>query len=130
LTGLLDCSHIVWGNCPVAHHGQYQGKEGKSMVVVEAMVDYSLYGWYAVFGYCGTLNDITIWDNSLLQQAMCNGSFEDIDFPFSIGGEMFQQLWMLGYGIYPPLSRLSHYQYHTVTISLVLIVAGIKMQRH
>ncbi len=105
MIGSLDCSHIVWGNCPVAHHGQYQGKEGKPTIVVEAMVDYSLYAWHAVFGYCGTLNDITIWDNSLLLQAMCDGSFEDIDFPFNIGGEVFQQLLMLVDGIYPPLSR-------------------------
>jgi hypothetical protein len=105
MIGSLDCSHIVWGNCPVAHHGQYQGKEGKPTIVVEAMVDYTLYAWHAVFGYCGTLNDVTIWDNSLLLQAMCDGSFEDIDFPFNIGGEVFQQLWMLVDGIYPPLSR-------------------------
>ena len=58
-----------------------------------------------MFGYCGTLNDVTIWDNSLLLQAMCDGSFEDIDFPFNIGGEVFQQLWMLVDGIYPLLSR-------------------------
>jgi hypothetical protein len=24
MIGSLDCSHFVWGNCPVAHHGQYQ----------------------------------------------------------------------------------------------------------
>jgi hypothetical protein len=22
MIGSLDCSHFVWGNCPVAHHGQ------------------------------------------------------------------------------------------------------------
>jgi hypothetical protein len=96
---------LCLGNCPVAHHGQYQGKEGKPTFVVEAMVDYTLYAWHAVFGYCGTLNDVTIWDNSLLLQAMCDGTFDDIDFSFSIGGEDFQQLWMLVDGIYPPISR-------------------------
>jgi len=86
MPGSLDCLHFVWGNCPVVHHGQYQGKEGRPTLVVEAMVDHSFYAWHAVFGYCGTLNDITIWDNSLLLQAMCNGSFEESDFPFTIGG--------------------------------------------
>jgi hypothetical protein len=43
MIGSLDCSHSVWGNCPVAHHGQYQGKEGKPTLVVEAMADHSLY---------------------------------------------------------------------------------------
>jgi len=55
LLGSLDCSHFVWGNCPVAHHGQYQGKEGRPTIVVEALADYNLYVWHAVFGYSGTL---------------------------------------------------------------------------
>jgi hypothetical protein len=80
MLGSLDCSHFVWGSCPVAYHGQYQGKEGKPTLVVEVMVDHTLYTWHAVFGYCGTLNDVTIWDNSLLLQAMCDGSFEEINF--------------------------------------------------
>jgi hypothetical protein len=105
MIGSLDCSHFVWGNCPVAHHGQYQGKEGEPTLVVEAMVDYTLYAWHAVFGYCGTLNYVIIWDNSLLLQAMCDGTFDDLDFPFSISGEDFQQLWMLVDSSYPPISR-------------------------
>jgi hypothetical protein len=101
----LDCSHFAWGNCPVTYHGQYQGKEGKLTLVVEAMVDLSLYAWHAMFGFYGTLSDITIWDNSLLLQAMCNSSFEQIDFPFTIGGEQLLQLWLLAVGINPPLFR-------------------------
>jgi hypothetical protein len=64
MIGSLDCSHFVWGNCPVSHHGQFQGKEGRPTIVVEAMADYNLYAWHAVFGYCGTLNDLSIWDSS------------------------------------------------------------------
>ena len=30
---------------------------------------------------------------------------DEIDFQFTIGGEEFQQLWLLVDGIYPPLSR-------------------------
>ncbi len=60
MVGSLDCSHLVWGNCPVAYHGHYKGKEGKSTLVVEAMADLSLYVWHVVFGYCGTLNNFTI----------------------------------------------------------------------
>jgi hypothetical protein len=105
MLGSLDCSHFVWGSCPVAYHGQYQGKEGKPTLVVEVMVDHTLYTWHAVFGYCGTLNDVTIWDNSLLLQAMCDGSFDKIDFPFTVGGKQFPKLFLLVDGIYPPLSR-------------------------
>jgi hypothetical protein len=105
LLGSLDCSHFVWGNCLVAHHGQFQGKEGKPTIVVEALADYNLYVWHAVFGYPGTLNDINIWDTSYLLQSLCNGSFGGLDFPFPIGGEMFHELWVLVDGIYPSLAR-------------------------
>jgi len=105
MIGSLDCSHFVWGKCPTAHQGQFQGKEGRPTLVVEAMVDYNLYCWHAVFGYAGTLNDLNIWDNSFLLKSICDGSFEEMDFPFMIGGEQFDKLWMLVDGIYPQLSR-------------------------
>jgi len=105
MLGSLDCSHFMWGNCPVAHHGQFQGKEGKPTIVVEALADHNFFVWYAVFGYCGTLNDITIWDSSYLLQSLCDGSFSDLDFTFNIGGEEFDHLWMLVDGIYPSLAR-------------------------
>ncbi len=31
--------------------------------------------------------------------------FSELDFPFCIGGESFDQLWMLVNGIYPALAR-------------------------
>jgi hypothetical protein len=37
-------------------------------VVVEAMADYNMYCWHAIFGYAGTLNNITIWDNSFFAE--------------------------------------------------------------
>jgi hypothetical protein len=40
-----------------------------------------------------------------LLHSICDGSFEKYDFPFTIGGEQFEQLWMLVDGIYPQLSR-------------------------
>jgi hypothetical protein len=58
-----------------------------------------------VFGYCGTLNGINIWESSLLHQSLCDGSFSNNDFPFIIGGETFHELWFLVDGIYPSLSR-------------------------
>jgi len=76
IIGSLDCSHFVWGNCPVAHHGQYQGKEGRPTIVVEALADYNLFAWHAVFGYSRTLNDISVWDSSFLLHSLCDGSFQ------------------------------------------------------
>jgi hypothetical protein len=51
MLGSLDYSHLVWGNCPVAYHGQFQGKEGKPMIVVEGLADHNLYAWHALFSY-------------------------------------------------------------------------------
>ena len=89
----------------MAHHGQFQGKEGKPTIVVETLADHNLYAWHAVFGYCGTLNDLSIWDSSYLLQSLCDGSFSDLDFPFKIGGELFEELWMLVDGVYPSVER-------------------------
>jgi hypothetical protein len=72
------------------------------MLVFEAMMDYTLYAWHALFGYYGTLNDIIFWDNNLFLQAII---------------EVFQQLWILVGEIYPPIftDLLSQYQYRLVT---------------
>jgi hypothetical protein len=42
------------------------GKEGKLTIDFKALADHSLNTWHAVFGYCGTLNDVTILDSNLL----------------------------------------------------------------
>jgi hypothetical protein len=105
MIGSLDCSHFVWGNCPVADQGQYQGKERRPTLVVEALADHNLFAWHAVFRYCGMLNDLGLGGSSFLLQSLCNGSFSKLDFSFTIGGEVFHQLWMLLDGIYPSLAR-------------------------
>jgi len=105
MIGSLDCSHFLWGNCPVAFHGQFQGKEEKRTIVMEAVCDYNRFAWHTVYGYSGVLNEINIWDTSLLHNAFCDGSFSQYDFPFEIGGETFETLWLLVDGIYPSLAR-------------------------
>jgi len=72
-------------------------KEGRPTTVVEALAGYNLFAWHAVFGYSGTLN--------ILLQSLCDGSFSELDFPFCIRGESFDQLWMLVDGICPALAR-------------------------
>jgi hypothetical protein len=75
-------------------------------MVLEAMCDHNLYFWHHEFGSAGTLNDISIWDMSGLHKAFVDGTWsEEIDFPFTINGELFQQLWVTVDGIYPELAR-------------------------
>jgi hypothetical protein len=105
MAGSLDCSHVLWKNCPVAHHGQFKGKEEVPTVIMEVACDYQLFAWHAVVGYAGTFNDINVWDNSLLHRSLIDGSFSQNDFEFEIAGTMFSCLYFLVDGIYPPLSR-------------------------
>lgn len=62
----IDCMHWRWNKCPVAWKGQYQGKEGKASLVLEACATYDTYVWHSFFGSPGTLNDLNILDRSTL----------------------------------------------------------------
>ena len=110
LFGSLDCSHVVWKNCPKGWQGSFHGKEKKSTIVVEAVCDYHLWFWYTAFGYPGALNDINILDMSTLRSFLSNGEFETIEkesktVPYKIGEEVFDYLWFLVDGIYPKYNR-------------------------
>jgi hypothetical protein len=105
MVGSLDCMHVSWKNCPVAWQGQFQGKEAYPSIVLEAMCDYNLYFWHHEFGSAGTLNDISIWDLSGLHKAFVDGTWsENVDFEYSINGELFNKLWVTVDGIYPLIS--------------------------
>ena len=69
----IDCWHLYWKNCPVAWQGQLKGKEEKATLVLEAGVDHNLWFWHIIFGYPGTMNDIQIWEQSPLLQAIASG---------------------------------------------------------
>jgi hypothetical protein len=71
---------------------------------MEAVSDHQLFAWHSVVGYAGTLNDINVWDSSLLHKPLIDGSFCRNDFEYSIGEEQFNMLWFLVDGIYPLLS--------------------------
>jgi Plant transposon protein len=106
MIGSLDCTHVVWKNCPVAWQGQQSGKEKIPTIVMEAMCDYNLWFWHHSFGFPGSMNDINIWDRSSLLKSFLDGSFaQDVDVEFEIGGLSFRRLWLLVDGIYPELSR-------------------------
>lgn len=66
MLGSIDCMHWTWKNCPVAHAGQYQGKEGKPTMVLEAVASQNLHIWHCFFGLPGSLNDINVLDRSPL----------------------------------------------------------------
>lgn len=47
MLGSIDCMHWSWKNCPVALKGQYQGKEGRPTIVLEAMASRDGYIWHS-----------------------------------------------------------------------------------
>jgi Plant transposon protein len=71
----------------------------------------TIFFWHASFGYCGTLNDVSILSLSPLLDRMVNGELHVIEkdsgvVPFRIGEEKFQLLFILVDGINPLYSRL------------------------
>ena len=64
LLGSLDVMQWEWKNCPKAHRGAFQGKDGVATVALEAAVDCRLWFWHAWFGIPGANNDLNILDRS------------------------------------------------------------------
>jgi hypothetical protein len=107
MLGSLDCLHVYWKNCPVAWQGQFKnGRYKYSSVVVEAMVDHNLWFWHASIGHAGTNSDTNIWDVSPLLQALLTDKWSrEVDIEFMIDGQVFDKVWILVDGIYPPIAR-------------------------
>jgi hypothetical protein len=66
MLGSLDVIKMHWKNCPTALKGQFQGKEEYPSIALESVVDYNLWFRHALFGFPGTLNNINLWERSLL----------------------------------------------------------------
>ena len=109
MLGSLDCMHTYWDKCPVGWQGAFMnGAKKKPSIVLEAACDYHLWFWHASYGYAGTLNDINILNLSPLTEMFLTGEMAKLEeevTPFIIGGEEFQQLFLLVDGIYPSFSR-------------------------
>ncbi|KAI7950916.1 hypothetical protein MJO29_009590 [Puccinia striiformis f. sp. tritici] len=73
MLGSLDCMHWGWKNCPAARKGQYQGKEKKATIILEAVVSQDLWFWHFFFGIPGSHNDINVLDMSPLFTNILNG---------------------------------------------------------
>eukprot|EP00918_Siedleckia_nematoides_P042379 GHVU01092383.1.p1 GENE.GHVU01092383.1~~GHVU01092383.1.p1 ORF type:complete len:448 (-),score=38.68 GHVU01092383.1:79-1422(-) len=105
LLGCIDCMHWLWDNCPLAHAGQYKGKEKKPSIVLEAVADRNLYIWHSFFGVAGANNDVNVLDKSpLLFLATNDDSIFNIEY--TVNGNRYDTGYLLSDGIYPQLSIL------------------------
>ena len=66
--GSINCMHYQWKNCLVVWNGQYSDKDGSMSIILEAIVNQTLWIWHAIFGIAGSNNDINILQRSLLIQ--------------------------------------------------------------
>jgi hypothetical protein len=74
------------------------------------MSDYHLWFWHASFGYAGSLNDLNILNLSPLLELLVDGTFTELEqssmfVPFDVAGNLFNCLFVLVDGIYPPYLR-------------------------
>jgi hypothetical protein len=98
----IDCMYWAWKNCPMAWAGQFQNKDKKRSIVLEAVADQSLWIWHAYFGMPGSNNDVNVLDRSPLVTNMLRGPSDDLTF--TVNGKQYSRYYLLTDGIYPPWS--------------------------
>jgi len=64
--GSMDCAHWEWHPCPKGMVGAYQTQKGARGVFTEAMCDKDLWIWHLFLGAPGSLNDISVINQSPL----------------------------------------------------------------
>ncbi|XP_065869318.1 protein ALP1-like [Euphorbia lathyris] len=104
MLGSLDCMHWQWKNCPTAWHGQYSGRSGSPIIILEAVADYDLWIWYAYFGMPGTNNDINVLESSHLFSNLANSIAPPMHY--TIQRKKYHMGYYLADGIYPKWSTL------------------------
>ncbi|XP_024011309.1 uncharacterized protein LOC112086573 [Eutrema salsugineum] len=70
----LDCMHLKWKNCPTAWAGQFAGRSGSPIIILEAVADYDLWIEHAYFGMPGSRNDINVLKASNLFSKLAQGT--------------------------------------------------------
>jgi len=103
--GCVDCSFWVWRMCPVAFHGQYQGKSKKRSIVLETVADKELYLWHFYISLPNTINDLNVMAFSPCFNSMTSRSFPP-PIPYTVNGVERTLLYVLCDGIYPKLEIL------------------------
>lgn len=99
MIGSIDCCKWEWKNCPTSWHGQYQGKDGKPVVALEAICVQSLWIWHAFFGMPGSGNDINVVEASTLTVKIAAGTYPP-PLEYLIGSETRNKPYWLADGIY------------------------------
>lgn len=88
----INYMHYQWKNCHVAWQSQFQDKDEHKSIILEAIVDQSLWIWHTFFGLLGGNNDINVLDKSPLVTYMLRG--ESMSLNFSMNGSMYLRYYL------------------------------------
>jgi hypothetical protein len=95
----IDCMHWRWKNCPAAWQGHSEDKDKNRSFILEAIVDQSLWIWYAYIGLPRDKNDVSLLDRSPLVREMLKGEAGDLGF--SVNGTLYPRYYLLADEVYP-----------------------------
>lgn len=84
MLGSLDVTKVHRKNCPTALKGQFWGQEKYFQLLWGLLLV-----WHASCGFPGSMNDINVWERSLLFESMINGKHDGIDHDFTLDGKVF-----------------------------------------
>jgi hypothetical protein len=69
----LDCMHYRWKICPITWQGQFQDKNDSRLIILEVVIDQSLWIWHVFFNLPSINNDINVLDRSPLITNLLKG---------------------------------------------------------
>jgi hypothetical protein len=98
----LGIASTCMENCPVFNARQFQGKEKKPIIILEAICDADLFIYFSFFGQPGSLNNPNILDKSNIVGAIFTQQLKVKATPFTINNNTCDWLYFLVAGIYPP----------------------------
>ena len=130
MLGFLDCIHWEWKNCPTGWAGMYtSGKEGTSIVILEAVASHDLWISHSFFGVPGSCNDINVLHKSPLFDEVINGNAPSVTY--TVNNNQYDKGYYLADGIYPswatlikiirhPVSRIHKVYHHFINYKTLL----------
>ncbi|XP_021716924.1 uncharacterized protein LOC110684798 [Chenopodium quinoa] len=94
IIGSVDCMHWEWKNCMTAWKGQYQGRKGVAILILEAIADRDLWIWLLSSGY-----DLNVLHRSVVFEDVLEGRTPPVSFV--VNGHQYNKGYYLIDGIYP-----------------------------
>lgn len=82
----------------MAWQSDFEDRDRKSFIILEAIADQSLHTWDIFFGIPGSNNAVNFFDRSLLIHNMLTS--EAADMIFEVNGQEYKRYYLLVDGIY------------------------------